>query len=287
MMKKILKLIWDEFIYGGHLTALGAPSIAYLAARFSNQEFPIVLGVLLYTGAESIYLFDRINDLDKDENSNCERATHLRQKKTARMTFAVAFITVTIALPIVEKKYLFTCILLFMLFLGLLYSTYFKNLSSRITGFKNIFVSSMWMLTPILYLLYIYPDKVFRPGFYIAIAFIFLRELINPTFCDIKDMHSDKQLGIRTIANQLGKDQTISFLRIINLLSALPLMIGFMFNIIPAKYLILIILLIYTEYYLLYARKKMPIHSYVYTVIPDVEIVSYFLLLSVVTMHGL
>lgn len=79
---------------------------------------------------------------------------------------------------------------------------------------------------------------------------------MSAMFFDIKDISSDKEERLKTFAVVWGKERTIRALIILNLLSAVPLIIGVYLDILPWFSLALLLTLPYTFYYLNQTRKK-------------------------------
>ena len=79
IIKKILKAVWDEFIYGGHLTSLAAVGILVSVAIVFNQKINICLLIIGYTISQIIYFYDHYRGAEKDFLTNPERAEHIKK----------------------------------------------------------------------------------------------------------------------------------------------------------------------------------------------------------------
>lgn len=275
-MKKIARAIWEEFIYGGHLTALGAPSIGFACSRIMQENVSLAFLASLYAGAESIYLKDRLQDIEHDKKSNLGRSIYYKKNKTWLSILLVGYIIVAVILPVIEYKFIYSLAFLILLSMGLSYKNHFKPLSRNITAFKNFFVSTMWALIPFLFL--IYHKTTPTIAFVIFLLFILIRELINPTFCDIKDIEQDKTAGTKTLAVSFGKEKILRFLTVVNILSALPIIVGFFWGLLPTNSALLLLVIPFTAWYLKKSRNDWD-NRYLYSAIPDLEIITYALLL--------
>jgi len=72
-MKHVLQFISREAIYTGHLQAIGAAGIVYLAAALFNLPVPLLLLGAVYTLFQGIYYYDRYSDIDIDRETNSKR----------------------------------------------------------------------------------------------------------------------------------------------------------------------------------------------------------------------
>jgi len=155
------------------------------------------------------------------------------------------------------------------LIIGIFYTQRFKKLTKRVLGFKNLYISASFGLLTILVGLYY---AVFNWSVFFIFLFIFLRIFINTVFCDIKDIESDKDEGLKTFPVIFGKEKTLNLLHILNPLSFLPIIIGVYLNILPGIAIILLIFYFYDLYYLKKSEdKNTNVNNFLY-VIPDIEV---------------
>lgn len=109
--------------------------------------------------------------------------------------------------------------------------------------------------------------------------FIFLRELINPCFCDLKDIESDKKENLKTFPIVFGKKKVVRILSGINVISGIPIIIGVYLGLLPKFALILFLILFYTVYYFSRINKKEGDSEgdseFLYSVLPDLEFILY------------
>ena len=143
-MAKILKIVWDEFIYGGHLLSLGASSIVFTSAILLGIKITWDCLVIVYLGMQSAYLYNRYKDFKKDYLTNPERTKHF-EKYVSKIPIIIGIFILIIILML----FYFSTpeILLFGLFLvlmSLLYSKIFKDFTKKIPGFKGFYVALMW-----------------------------------------------------------------------------------------------------------------------------------------------
>jgi len=118
-----------------------------------------------------------------------------------------------------------------LMFLGLLYAKFFKKFTKKIVGFKDFFVALNWNIA--IWLLFIYHSFHFDMGAILILIVIFVRDMINTSFCDIKDITEDSQKGLKTFAVRLGKDGIRNYLRILQILSLVIFITGVATELIP------------------------------------------------------
>lgn len=266
-MKKVLKSIWDEFIYGGHLTALGAPSIAYTGMILLGIPIDYLFLFTLYFGAESIYLYDRYKDLKTDAESNKKRSAHISMSKNFLPYLLSVYVLLTVIIPIIESKLIFLGLLVILLLLCMTYSRFLKLLSRNIFGLKDFFVSVMWSIIPIM--LIISETKRLSIILILYLVFLLLRETLNTWYCDIKDIEIDKRAMLKTPAVCFGKDKLLKILHLINLIPIILLILAYHYGIWPKLGLFLIFSSLYAFVYLLVAKKSK--NEFLLSLVPDIE----------------
>lgn len=285
-MAKILKIVWDEFIYGGHLLSLGASSIVFTSAILLGIKITWDCLVIVYLGMQSAYLYNRYKDFKKDYLTNPERTKHF-EKYVSKIPIIIGIFILIIILML----FYFSTpeILLFGLFLvlmSLLYSKIFKDFTKKIPGFKGFYVALMWASLALF--LIVYYSFSFKISVLLIFIFIFLRLFINIFFFDIKDIESDKKENLLTLAVILGKKKLINFLNIIDIISILPIILGIYLDLFPFYSIVLVFTVFYV---LLYFRKINDLKfktGFLYNVIIDGEYIlwSFFILLSKFLYNG-
>lgn len=270
-LKRIFYLIWQEFIYGGHLLSLGAVSIVFTSAILLKIEVTWDCLLVVYLGMHSAYLYNRYKEFHKDYLTNPERTKYIK-RVINRIPFIITSFSVLLVLILVLYSKL--TVLFFGLFLfavSLLYSKVFKNVTQKIIGFKNIFVSLMWASLP--FFLFFYYSFQVNISLLIIAAFVFLRLFINTNSFDVKDIESDKEEKLLTPAVILGEKELIRYLYILNIFSVLPIIIGVYFNLLPFYSIIIIAVCFYAIYFLKKLEKIGMNEGFLYNVIIDGELI--------------
>ena len=154
-IKKILNLIWNEFVYGGHLLSLGAVSIVYTASILLDIRITWDFLLVVYLGTESVYLYNRFKEYEVDFLTNPERTEHIKKyvKYIPFIIFLMTFSAIVIVVYFNKISALIFGLLLF--FGGLLYSKFLKKITRKIIGFKDFLISFLWA-TLVIFLAYYY-----------------------------------------------------------------------------------------------------------------------------------
>lgn len=224
---EVSKIIWKEFIYGGHLQSLGTISIILFSAILLNIKISLDILLISYLSFYPIYLFDRYKGINIDYITNPHRTEYLKNyiNQTPLILFFVIF--VLFLSLIYFSNFYGSVFVLSLLTLGLLYSLFFKRITEKILLFKDFYVSSFFAVLvffPVIY--YSLPLSI---GLLISLLllfmFVFLKGIMMQIFLDIKDIESDKQERLLTLAVVLGKNKTIDLLKIFSILSIFPILI--------------------------------------------------------------
>lgn len=280
MITKFLKSIWNEFVYGGHLLSLGAASIVFTSAILLGIKITWDCLLVVYLGAQIIYLYNRYKEFQKDSLTNPERTKHIKKYIKYTPLIIFCFIVILVGILIYFNKIVSLFFGLIMLFLGLFYSISLKNLTKKIIAFKTIFVSLMWALLVIF--LAIYYSFPLNLAVVLVFVFIFLRLFINTNFFDIKDIESDKKEGLLTTPIVLGQKKLINMLSVVSVLSIIPIGIGLYYKLFPTFSIMLLFTIFYTFLYFQKIKNKNFNTDFLFSVWVDGE----YLLWSVFILIG-
>jgi len=254
-IREILRIIWNEFIYGGHLISLGAIGIVLTSAILLNIKITLDSLIILYLFTYNSILYNRYKEQKLDFLTNPERTNNL--KKNFRSINLIVFLSIitSIGILVYLKKFNVLIFIIFLTLLTFLYTKYLKKITKNLIAFKNIYFSFVTSLLLIfLFLYYSYP-LLNLPLLFIFI-FIFLRMFTNTVFLDIKDIKSDEKENLLTLPILLNQEKLLLFLKIITIFSISPIIIAVYFKLIPFFSLALIFIIPYTFYYLKKSIKK-------------------------------
>jgi 4-hydroxybenzoate polyprenyltransferase len=273
--------IWNEFVYGGHLFALGAVSAIYTISVLLGIDITWDFLVIVYLGIYAPYLYNHYKEFNKDLATNPERTQHL-SKRIRYMPLIVALALLAIAgILLYFHKYiplLFTC---FLVLLSITYTLLAKRITTRVVGLKNFYISLTFALIPVLLALY-YSKSLISLPLLLVVLFWYLRMFVNTTVFDIKDIESDKEDGLLTLPIVLGKKGVLIFLCMLNLITVLPIIVGWYVDDFPTYSLMLILVVPYTFCYIYALTRKRVNTSFLYNVVVDGEFIlwSLFVLLG-------
>ena len=144
--KKTSKNIWDEFVFGSHLVALGDVFALYAMSVILNINVTISFFIVVYLSILAINFFNRYEDADQDAITNPERSESVNKY----LKFTPYIMVLLTVIPVGITTY-FAPIsaIIFMLFLfgmGIVYSIFLKNVTKRILGFKDIMTALTYAL---------------------------------------------------------------------------------------------------------------------------------------------
>ncbi|MCL5094010.1 MAG: UbiA family prenyltransferase [Patescibacteria group bacterium] len=252
-INRLFQAVWNEFVYGGHLVSISNFSIVIctivlLQISFDLDVFKIIS--LSYLITFFVYNYNHIFELDRDAISNPERTKHLSNAlEIYRTLIIIAFLLFIYISGVTSLK-----ALIYLLFIAIVGVFYPKHLTKKITAFKNIYTAFFWSTIVFLPLLFL--DLELGPNVFLFFVFVLIRSILNAVYYDIKDIDSDKREGLKTLPVIIGKEATVNFLHILNILSFCPLIIGFYFGVIPLIFLVgLVPVLFYALFYLTRVNK--------------------------------
>lgn len=277
MIKKILKFICDEFVYGGHLTSLGAVSIVISLSILINTKVTLDCLLIIYLSVYAFLLYDRFKGFKKDFLTSPKRTAYLRVyiKFVPYIISCVILSIILILLHFGNSNSLFFVISL--LLLGFFYSLFFKKFTKKIIGFKTFFISLLAGSLVIFFYIY-YSISLNLAGF-LFFSFVFLRLFVNTNFFDIKDVESDKKEKLLTLPIVLKKKYLFCLLTLTTFVALLPIFSGFYFGVFPIYSLTLFLTLPYTFFYFNYFKK--PKDEKLYYVFIDGELILWTLVILI------
>jgi len=249
----VKEFIFNEFVHGGHLVALASSTIALSAMLLLNIKIRWEFLIIAYLGTFCIYGYDHYKGINIDSLNNSIRANHLKKYygliPVVLIVYGITFFILLAYFGNATSLFFGGLLLLSSLF----YTSKVKNMTKKIIGFKNVYTSfsvSLLIIFTALYCTYPLGWLLFM-----LFAFLFLRLMVDTSYCDIKDMDTDRKLHLLTLPLYLGKQKFINFLHIINLLSFIFLVAIVIMQFVPSYWLLLGIFTIYCFYYIEKAKK--------------------------------
>lgn len=283
-LNKISNLVWNEFVYGGHIISLSDVCTFYAFAIILNIKVTWSFLVVIYLSVFAINTFNRYKELEQDFLTNPERAERTQKyiKFFPFLIYSSLFIVLGLVFYFASVKALLFTLPLFLL--GLIYTLFLKGFTKKIIGFKNFAIAIPYSLLVIFFALYyLIPISL---SIFLIFIFYYIRVFMSAMFFDIKDIESDKKEGLKTFAVVLGQKKTIQVLRLINVLSALPVVYGVYLKLFPNFSLGVLLTIPYAFFYYWKVERKKINKAFLYNVIADGEFVLWlpFVLLGKVLL---
>lgn len=266
-----------SIIYSGQILTVGIVSIVASATFLLGKKNDPIFLLLIFCGANAIYIFDRLRDLNKDQETNFERVKYLiKSYNMIKFLLYISLLVILIVLFYLINDPLMTFFTFLCFSLGFLYNLYLKGLSKKIIAFKNFFVPLSFSSLIILAAIYYRPVNI-TLAILISI-FVYIRLFAAVAFYDIKDRNIDKKNKIKTLAVVLNTKTLDLFLESVNYISIIPLLIGFYQGWLSHYSLILVLLApFFTIYH--YVSKKVDNIALLSYVLCDGEYILWFPLL--------
>ena len=202
------------------MQSLGVASIVYGASKLFFWQpilYPIFASYLLF---QLVYIFDRYHDLNDDYSTNKTRSEHLL---SYAQYIPIIFLIYLIALVVIlwqtsqVQGIIFT---FFILFMGILYPIFFKNLTRHIFLFKNLYVSSVFGLMALYGNIYFYIAPISYSFAIFVFLYIFLETMIMQFMLDCKDTVVDGLKSLKTLPVRFGVERAVAIIYVIIFIKA-------------------------------------------------------------------
>ncbi|MCK4592350.1 UbiA family prenyltransferase [Candidatus Parcubacteria bacterium] len=258
--RKALKLILNEFIYGGHIQSFGAASVVFVSGILLKIQITWDILFIMYLLFYTPYLYNRFKEIKIDYLTNPQRTKYLKTYiyQAPLIIYFASFTLIGSLIYFSNFKALIFGLLL--LIFGIFYTVFFKKVTKKIYVFKNIYVSIFFALLPFfLVVYYSFPlTSYLMLNILLLSLFIFLKAFLTQIFLDIKDIKSDKKERLRTFPVIMGKEKTFMFLSIFNFIVTItvPIVLSLYLNIFPKSILMLIFTVPFSFYCYNLAKRK-------------------------------
>jgi 4-hydroxybenzoate polyprenyltransferase len=245
--------IAKEFVYGGHMLALGTSSIAASSAILLGRSPTFWLLLMAYLFSYGSYMLNRGFDVNQDHISNPERTDYLSARSRHLTIISAASFGIGYMVALFVNLIFFFALVL-PLVLALVYSVGSKRLIGLIGAkrlkdkllVKNVAISIGWSLIPVLVGLY-YKSL---PLLLLCLApFIFFRLMSNTIFFDVRDAKADGAYGIRTVPVVYGRSRAYGIMNLFDGISAVYIFALVAVGFFPMYTLIMVFLPMYSIAY--------------------------------------
>jgi len=248
----VKKFICNEFIYGGHWLSLGGSAFILSILLMLELSIKWELILIVYLLLQIVYNYDHYRCLEEDSKSNSNRTNHLKKYQKFFPIILVIYGSLFFGLLYTFGNTISLIFGTFLLALGFLYTIFCKKLTAKIIGFKNFYTSFSVSLLVIFVTFYSFYELSILS--LIIILFIFIRLMVNTSFCDLKDMDVDKKQNLVTLPIYFGKQKFLTFLHILNLISFVLLLTAIVTGIAPLFSIFLLLFFPYVFYYIKKAK---------------------------------
>ncbi|MDI9614282.1 UbiA family prenyltransferase [Methanothermobacter sp.] len=243
ILREIFSALKNLFVHGGILPALWGPSLLLASCALLEGHCRPITALISFTLPLTVYAYDYLADSRVDSLTDPRRSRF--SERWGKSIIASCVVTLIVLLGICRDP-LMTGLTVVLLIAGILYTGFFKNLTRRITGFKNIYLGliwSSWAIIPV-------APHALTASHLVVFTFIFLKVYVNTAFSDYKDVESDRLQGLRTLPAVYGENGSSVILQVINASGAVVLCAGIILGPVPGTGVAAVILAIYTGLYL-------------------------------------
>ena len=241
MLVKFVKFVVAELLFNGHLQSLAALGLVYISSLIIYDEKPkLLLLVVSYSMFQFIYLYDRYKHIVSDSKTNIERTKHLRKyfDKIPLILFILG--SVVILGNIRADNYYSLTFSLLTMFLGVLYTFYFKYFTRRILMFKNFYVSLVFAFLIFFPSVYNKAPIIYDNRLYLFIIYVFFEALLSQVSLDCKDTKTDRVDKLLTLPVVVGKVRALKIITLANVLGSVCFFVGF--TLVGTQFLISLVL---------------------------------------------
>jgi 4-hydroxybenzoate polyprenyltransferase len=221
--------LYDLFVFSSLLLSFECVAMAYVSCIIQQVSWSVMIGIIPFLVAFSIYNMNRKTDEDEDEINRQDRFAFTKQYE--KPLFYGTILSLVLALAI-SATYGFLSLLATAapFICGILYSFRWLPKQSgyrrlkEIPAVKNIVIGFAWAI--LLSLLPVFlnqgsPDSRTAITFLLFFMWGFMASLIP----DIRDRAGDASAGVRTIPVIFGEERTKTILSCVLLLLGVPLVI--------------------------------------------------------------
>ena len=266
---KLLKLFWDEFIYGGHLLSLGAVSIVFTTAILLNITITWDALFVTYLGAHTVYLYNRLREVKYDALTNPRRTKHILRYLKYIPYIILFMVSLAAGIVLFFGKFLVVILGICLVLSGFIYTDLVKPKAKRVIALKNFYIAFFWAcLTIFLALYYSHPLNM---SLFAIFLFVYLRFFISTVFFDIKDVKIDMEEKIPTLPAIFGVERTLKILIVLTFSSVALLVLSVYLEILPLTSLSLLFTVPYTFAYMVALKKKSISTDILYYAVVDGE----------------
>lgn len=233
-----------NLLFRGFFTASGLVAEIIALSLIFDLKINVMFLILIILLVSAIYLWDFYQ----------EYSYHFKHvQKISLFVFLILVILVFIYLLLHFGNFLIILVSIILLAVGLIYNALFKQLTKQIVGFKDFFVIFCFETVIVLFLIL---NKISFVQSLFILLFTISRDIVNVSYCDIKDFVVDEKQKLSTLVHVLGKERIYALLQSLNAISIIILIIFSISGFIPYLSLSLIFPVIITSAMLIYSKSN-------------------------------
>jgi 4-hydroxybenzoate polyprenyltransferase len=273
-------MIWDSVVQGGIITSFSASALIISIALIIRQPIRWQFILIVFLISVIIYFFNFLGEA-KDDLRDKPSESALTDKDKPILYGIVAILLTFLLLITFAYGNLRSIVFCFVfLALGIAYTYSLKKVTRVVIGFKDIYVAISWNMIIPFYILF--HNLQFNTSIFWLMGIVLCRDLVNASYCDLKDVTVDAKKRLHTFAVFFGKKRLLIFLQVFNAISMLLVALSAIFNYLPSTVLLLLIPILITSF-LINRSYKVEIFS---TVNVDLEYIVWFVLLISLKIIG-
>lgn len=229
MRKVFIKKITQQ----GHLTSLGAVSVAFATMLVLNIKLNWKALVAVYSAAETIYLFNFYKDMKVKNQFTIlsKNKNFLPTMQGVIVFFIFLFFLIFIGTLLIAQQGELLVFGIPIILCGIIYNIFLKKLTQKLIGFKDFFVSFWWAL--IVPFIASFADNFQNASLFLFFLFILINVLIHEIILGITDTEEDFRESLRTFPLSLRKSVLIQLLAFFTFLGVMPVILGVYLGLFP------------------------------------------------------
>ncbi len=235
---------FNNIIYRVVLTSFGMIAELLAITLIFNRSISLLFILSIMALVSIVYLVDFFREYSYSLNNSMKRIVNL-----ILIVLGSTLVLTILKLDNLKLSSLFSLLLT----VGLLYDPYFKKLSQKIIGFKDLFVVACFNTLLLAFCISLNLDTVTTVT---IIAFAITRDFVNITYCDLKDISSDSQRGVRTFATELGINKMINIHLLVSLASIAIITVSTYLKLIPLPSLSLLFPVLITTFLIIKSKES-------------------------------
>jgi 4-hydroxybenzoate polyprenyltransferase len=255
---KFVEFVKYEFLFNGHLQAVGASGIVYITYELLYAVVNAKVLISVYLVFQFIYFFDRYYGYKADATTNPERSLHIGKYLSIYPVLMILYLTLALAITVIYRDLNLLLFVLLVAIFGVLYPIYFKQLTKKIFMFKNFYVSLVFTVMPEYFGILYLGGSVDSLVLTMFTFYVFIESVFSQIMLDCKDVANDNQKGLKTLPVSIGFGKTLRFISIASVIFALMLFVLLLYtSLLNLVYLVFVGLLVNELcLYLIYRKNK-------------------------------